>query len=196
MRFTTFLSVISAGLGTATAAPRNLRVTGVSVLGSGCPYGSADVTIAEGNTALDIRLSEYVVRTGPNTMASDWRKNCKLTLNLEYDAGFQFSTLNTAMTGFAHIPSGVEGQCQNTFDFTGAPSQAKYGITLDGERDGRFSLSADPDLVTWSPCGGSTAIFNMNTQCWISPTEKQALIAVDRISSKLTIRVALQWRNC
>ncbi|KAK4032846.1 hypothetical protein C8A01DRAFT_20139 [Parachaetomium inaequale] len=196
MRFITFLSVVSGGLGTALAAPRNLHVKGVSVLGTGCPYGSADVTADPSNTALEIRLSEYVVRTGPGTMASDWRKNCKLTLNLEYDAGFQFSTLNTAITGFAYIPSGAQGQCQNSFSFTGAPGEVNYGINLSGGRDGRFSLSANPDIAAWSPCGGSTAILNMNTQCWISPTEKQALIAVDRISSKLTVHVDLEWRNC
>ncbi|KAK4151134.1 hypothetical protein C8A00DRAFT_36225 [Chaetomidium leptoderma] len=195
MRFTALLSIVSAGLA-AAAAPRNLRVTGVSVLGSGCPYGSADVKADASNTALEIKLSEYVVRTGPNTMASDWRKNCKLTLNLEYDAGFQFSTLNTAIKGFAHIPSGAQGQCQNTFSFTGDSDQVTSGITLGGGRDGAFSLSANPDIAVWSPCGGSTAILNMNTQCWISPTEKQALIAVDRISSKLTVLVDLQWRNC
>jgi hypothetical protein len=99
MRFTTFLSVVS-GLGTAVAAPRNLHVKGVSVLGSGCPYGSADVFANPSNTALEIRLSEYVVRTGPGTMASDWRKNCKLTLNLEYDAGFQYGALERDGTLF------------------------------------------------------------------------------------------------
>ncbi|KAK4120708.1 hypothetical protein N657DRAFT_624883 [Parathielavia appendiculata] len=196
MRITSLLSVTSAGLGTALATPRNLRVRDVSVLGTGCPYGSADVKVDPSNTALDIRLSEYVVRSGPNTMAADWRKNCKLTLNLEYDAGFQFSTLSTSVKGFAYIPSGAQGQCQNTVDFTGSSSQANYGITLKGSYDGPFSLSANPDIVTWSPCGGSTAILNVNTQCWISPTEKKAIIDVDRISSKLTVRVDLQWRNC
>jgi hypothetical protein len=82
------------------------------------------------------------------------------------------------MAGFAYIPSGAHGQCQNTISFTGASSQASYGINLSDGRDGPFSLSANPDIVAWSPCGGSTAILNMNTQCWISPTEKQALIAV------------------
>ena len=30
-----------------------------------------------------------VIQTGPGTKAADWRKNCKLTLNLEFDEGFQ-----------------------------------------------------------------------------------------------------------
>lgn len=159
------------------AAPKNLRVVGVSVLGSGCPYGSAEVKADASNTVFDIRLSEYVVRSGPNTAASEWRKNCKLTLNLQYDEGFQFTTLNTDMHGYAIIPSGVQGRCLNTVDFTGEKGEVEYDLTLEGG-DGPFSLSSRADALAWSPCGGSTAIMNLNTQCWISPPEKRALIAV------------------
>lgn len=75
----------------AAVAPSKLRVVDVSVLGSGCPVGTADVrVVSTKNTAIEIALSDYIVQTGPDTMAADWRKNCKLTLNLEYDAGFQY----------------------------------------------------------------------------------------------------------
>ncbi len=87
------------------------------------------------------------------------------------------------MSGYANIPSGAKGYCSNTIDFTGSSREAKYDISLDGVRDGPFSLSADPDLVLWSPCGGSTAIMNMNTQCSVSPPEKSALIAVSCVLS-------------
>lgn len=71
-------------------APRHFRVIGFSVLGSGCPYGSASVRADPSNTVFDIQLSQYIVQTGPNTMAADWRKNCKLTLNLDYEPGYQY----------------------------------------------------------------------------------------------------------
>ncbi|KAL2120096.1 hypothetical protein VTJ04DRAFT_4122 [Mycothermus thermophilus] len=180
----------------AAVAPKNLKVIGASVLGSGCPYGSADVWADTSNTAIEVRLKDYVVRTGPNTQAADWRKNCKITLNLQYDPGFSLATTTTNLHGYALIPSGVTGQCSTTVDFTGVPGQSEYSVTLKGARSGAFSLQANPDIVQWSPCGGSTAILNINNQCWISPTEKQAIIAVDRISSRLTVRIALEWKQC
>ncbi|KAK3896725.1 hypothetical protein C8A05DRAFT_20358 [Staphylotrichum tortipilum] len=186
---------LALGAPAVAAVPRNVRVVGVSVLGSGCPHGTAEVKADASNTVFDIRLSDYVVQSGPNTMAADWRKNCKLTLNLQYDAGFQFATLAADMSGYAVIPSGAKGQCSNTVDFTGSSSEANYDIALEGGA-GAFSLSANPDLVLWSPCGGSTAILNMNTQCSVSPPEKSALIAVDRITSRLAVRLAIQWRTC
>lgn len=92
-----------------------------------------------------------------------------------------FSTLATDMSGFAQIPEGSRGMCTNTFDFTGISGQTYYSIELPGEREGPFTLSADPDVVSWSPCGVTTAILNMNTQCYISPTRDAALIAVRRL---------------
>lgn len=178
------------------AVPQNVRVVGVSLLGSGCPPRSADVQIDATKTLMEITFSEYIIQTGPGTRASDWRKNCKLTLNLAFDSGFQFSTVTTDMRGFAQIPAGARGQCTNSFDFTGIQGQVNYGISLPGAREGPFNLQANPDIVSWSPCGGTTAIMNMNTQCNISPTQSQALIAVDRISGKITVNVAIEWRQC
>jgi hypothetical protein len=191
-----FLPLATAAPTTLSAVPQQVRVVGVSLLGSGCPAGTADVQIDATKTLMEITFSEYIIQTGPGTRASDWRKNCKLTLNMEFDSGFQFSTLTTDMRGFAQIPAGARGVCTNTFDFTGIQGQVNYAISLVGEREGPFDLKADPDIISWSPCGGSTAIMNMNTQCNISPTRQQALIAVDRISGKITVNIALQWRQC
>lgn len=91
---------------------------------------------------------------------------------------FRFATLATDMQGFAQIPKGSRGLCTNTFDFTGEDGSSVYTVYLPGEREGPFKLSADPDVTSWSQCGGRTSIMNMNTQCYISPTQAQALIAV------------------
>ena len=162
--------------------PSSVKVLGVSLLGTGCPAGSADVQIDGTGTLLEVTFSTYTVETGPGTKAADWRKNCKLTLNLEFDEGFQFATLATDMMGFAQIPKNARGLCTNTFDFTGVSGQTIFSTELKGQREGPFTLHSDADATSWSPCGGTTAIMNMNTQCNISPTREQALIAVCRLS--------------
>jgi len=208
MKFLSLLSVAALAAGVPSTLnhralvaplatpPSTVRVLGVSLLGSGCPAGTADVQIDASKTLMEVTFSEYIIQTGPGTRASDWRKNCKLTINLAYDEGFQFATLATEMRGFAQIPRGSRGTCSNTFDFTGVPGQTVFSISLVGEKEGPFSLKADPDLVSWSPCGGTSNILNLNSQCNISPTQSQALIAVDRISGKITVNVSLDWRKC
>ncbi|KAK3366876.1 hypothetical protein B0T24DRAFT_534397 [Lasiosphaeria ovina] len=192
MRFLATLglcTVVAAGLIVPQNVPQTVRVLGVSLLGSGCPAGSADVQIDGTKTLMEVTFSSYIVQTGPGTMAADWRKNCKLTLNLGFDEGFQFATMATDMTGFAQIPAGSHGTCSNTFDFTGVQGQTAFSTRLDGAREGPFTLHSDTDATSWSQCGGTTAIMNMNTQCNISPTQQQALIAI-------TVNVSVAWRRC
>ena len=89
----------------------------------------------------------------------------------------------TDMLGYAEIPEGARGFCKNTFSFTGQTSaggidKVDFDLALEGHYSGDFDLHADPGVFSWSPCDGSTAILNMNTQCAISPTTQDALIAV------------------
>ncbi|PHH85608.1 hypothetical protein CDD83_171 [Cordyceps sp. RAO-2017] len=198
-----FLAGLAALVGLAAAGPAagdrpsRVKIHGISLLGSGCPAGSADVQIDATGTLFEATFSTYEVQTGPGTQAIDWRKNCKLTLNMEFDHGFQFSVIDTDMIGFAEIPAGARGQCVNTFSFTGTGARhVDYAIKLPGKYSGSFDLQSRPGILSWSPCGGSTAIMNMNTACNISPTHLPALIAVDHISGKLTVKFAVQWRSC
>ncbi|CAI4218826.1 unnamed protein product [Parascedosporium putredinis] len=171
------------------------------LLGTGCPAGTADVQVDATGELFEATFSAYEVLTGPGTKASDWRKNCKLTMNLEFERGFQFSIMATDMIGYAEIPEGAHGSCKNTFSFTGQTSsggidKVDFDLGLDGHYSGDFDLHADPGIFSWSPCDGSTAILNMNTQCAISPTTESALIAVDHLSGKLTVQFRLAWRPC
>ncbi|KYK54391.1 hypothetical protein DCS_06349 [Drechmeria coniospora] len=197
MRFNALLALFLSGTAFAADAPKKVRIRGVSLLGSGCPAGTADVQVDATGSLFEATFSQYEVETGPGTQPIDWRKNCKLTLNMEFDEGFQFTVLDTNMIGFAEIPAGANGQCVNTFSFTGnGLERVDFAIKLPGKYSGRFNLESHPGLTSWSPCGGSTAILNMNTACNISPTNLPALIAVDHISGKLTVKFAVQWRDC
>ncbi|PHH79850.1 hypothetical protein CDD80_3583 [Ophiocordyceps camponoti-rufipedis] len=179
------------------AAPKMVKIHGVSLLGSGCKAGTSDIQIDHTGTLFEATFSDYQIQTGPNTRASDWRRNCKLTINMEYSPGFQFSILKTNMIGFAEIPSGAKGQCVNTFSFTNeADKHVDYAIHLNGHYSGAFDLESRAGMASWSPCGGSTAILNMNTACSLSPTHLPALIAVDHISGKLKVKFAIQWQTC
>jgi hypothetical protein len=97
----------------------------------------------------------------------------------------RFSIIETSMTGFAQIPKKAKGYCDNTFSFTGQRDKIVYPLTLKGPYEGNFDLQTSPGISSWSPCGGSTAILNMNTQCNLSPTDLKASIAVSLILSNI-----------
>lgn len=83
------------------------------------------------------------------------------------------------MYGYAEIPAKVNGKCVNTYSFTGGGSDhVDFTLPLNGPYSGNFDLHSNPGISSYSPCGGSTAILNMNTACAITPTSLPALIAV------------------
>ncbi|ATY67166.1 secreted protein [Cordyceps militaris] len=185
------------GPGKPPGGPQHVRVVGISVLGTGCPKGTADVQVDATGTLFEVTFSAYEVQTGPDTKPADWRKNCKLTINMEFTPGFQFSIVDTDMYGFAEIPAKVNGACVNTYSFTGGGSEhVDFKLPLNGPYSGNFDLHSNPGISSFSPCGGSTAILNMNTACSITPTTLPALIAVDHISGVLTVKFHLEWRPC
>ena len=89
---TLFLGIAAAAPGPLVSRdkPSKVKIHGISLLGTGCPPGSADVQIDATGTLFEATFSAYEVQTGPGTHASDWRKNCKLTMNMEFDSGFQY----------------------------------------------------------------------------------------------------------
>jgi hypothetical protein len=116
-----FTGFAAAGLIAPQAVPESVRILGVSLLGSGCPAGSADVQIDETKTLLEVTFSDYIVQTGPDTKAADWRKNCKLTLNMAFDEGFQYvSTLffsnATILLLYLRVPRSYDGITQVSKD--------------------------------------------------------------------------------
>lgn len=90
--FILFLGLVAAAPGAAISgsAPSKVKIHGISLLGSGCPAGSANIQVDATGTLFEATFSEYEVQTGPGTKASDWRKNCKLTMNMGFDQGFQY----------------------------------------------------------------------------------------------------------
>jgi hypothetical protein len=94
------LATLNAILGVAAAAalqardsPNTVKIRGISLLGSGCPAGTADIQVDATGSLFEATFSKYNVETGPGTSPTDWRKNCKLTINMEFDPGFQYKTL-------------------------------------------------------------------------------------------------------
>jgi uncharacterized protein DUF4360 len=92
------LLTVFAGLAAAVptapvAPPSKVKIHDVSLIGSGCPNEkSAKVLVDATGTLFEASFSNYIIESGPGKGASDWRKNCRLSINLEFDAGYQYAS--------------------------------------------------------------------------------------------------------
>jgi hypothetical protein len=85
-------AVISPGkraLSATPPAPSDIKIVNVTAIGSGCPAGHAYVNVDATRTIFDIAFDEYIVTAGPGSSASDSRKNCRISINLQFPSGYQ-----------------------------------------------------------------------------------------------------------
>jgi hypothetical protein len=175
--------------------PAFVRVKTVKANGSGCPTGSAEITLDEATNSFTVSYSDFYTETPGRP--KDRRKNCKIDINMEFEEGWQFSVLDTSTRGFAEIPRGVTGTCQNDFSFSQNPGKVVSARkALRGKWDGPFNLDAPVNIISWSRCGDHTGILELNSQCWLPRTQKEASIVVDSVSGSLDVIVAYQFRRC
>lgn len=93
MKLFTFISTLALAAAVPLEAvapdPSTVHIVGISAIGSGCPAGHAFATVDSTGTIFDVAFDQYVVEVGPGSTASDARKNCRVSLNIEFPQGLQ-----------------------------------------------------------------------------------------------------------
>jgi hypothetical protein len=97
----------------------------VSTGGTGCPQGSVGSTFSVDKSTVTLIYDQYVASIGPGIALTEQRKNCQLTLKLEYPGGFQYSILSADYRGYANIEKGVTGTLKSNYYFSGQAPQVR-----------------------------------------------------------------------
>lgn len=182
----------------AVAKAGDVRIISISAIGSGCPAGHAFATVDSTGTIFDVAFDQYVVEVGPGSSAADARKNCRVSLNLEFPQGLQMSIVDTTFSGYAGLASGQTGTCRAAYSFSGGSGSVAAQKTIRGPVETNYEMNEKVDLITWSLCGDSTAILNVNSEVRISPTSssQKGLMTVDSFDGRLHVVFQANWRSC
>jgi hypothetical protein len=165
--------------------------------GTGCPAGSASVSLSPDNKAISMLFDQYVVEAG-GARAFD-RKNCNIAVPVHVPQGMSVSVFAIDYRGFTGLPAGARAQLgvdyflannargvRSTKTFTGPLSQ-DY-LTSD-----RLGMQA----IVWSGCGVDT-ILRANTTMLVQSNARreQAMATVDSADISAGLVYYLQWRSC
>ncbi|KAK3380750.1 hypothetical protein B0T24DRAFT_697459 [Lasiosphaeria ovina] len=174
-------------------APSTIKILNVTAIGSGCPVGHAFVNVDATGTIFDVAFDQYVVTVGPGSSASDSRKNCRVSINLSFPAGYQFSIIETRFQGYASLADGQTGVCRAGYTFSGDSSQeVVFQKNLVAPYDDNYNLLAGVGVESFSKCG-TTAILNVNSEVRITPITSPSKGAMT-VSIPQTVQ--LKWRRC
>lgn len=135
----------------------------VTVNGSGCPAGDADVETS--GREFTIGYHTFLARAGSGSSPLDQRKNCQVSLRVSVPRGFTYGLAGTTYEGYAHLQNGATGLSRISTYVQGTSPTAAVSRTFIGPVSGAWQLRYRPAAgeVQWVPCGEQRNI-NVNAE--------------------------------
>jgi hypothetical protein len=165
--------------------------------GTGCPDGSASVTLSPDQKSLSIIFDEYFVEAGGATNKSFDRKSCNIAIPVHVPQGLSVSILNIDYRGYNNIPSGAKTTFSVEYFFAGAKGPT-FNKNFNGPLDDDYLINnkLQASALVWSACGADV---NLRTNSSIrvqTKQNKEALATVDSQDVSAAIVYQLQWKSC
>lgn len=159
----------TATLMTAAFAAPKVEIVGAGYGGSGCPEGSANVTVSPDGQELTILFDKFIA-LGNNSRES--RKSCNLSIPIKVPQGFQISLYDADYRGY--VAPFTTGQLRAEYFFAGQRGPV-VSRQFSGEMNYNVRDSLESVANVWSPCGDS---LNMRVNAGMSASG-QGIATVD-----------------
>ena len=165
--------------------------------GTGCPDGSASVTLSPDAKSLSIIFDEYYVEVGGATNKSLERKSCNIAIPVHVPQGLSVSVLTVDYRGYNSLPTGAKSTFAVEYFFAGVQGP-KFNKTFNGALDKDYLITnkLQATALVWSACGADV---NLRTNSSIrvqTKQNKEALATVDSEDISAAIKYQLQWKKC
>ena len=178
------------------AHAQNIQLGQPAYGGTGCPAGSASVTLSPDQAALSILFDSYVVEAGGSRRVD--RKSCNISVPVHVPQGYSVAIFQVDYRGFNSLPRGATSRLESEYFWAGSrgprSSKAFAGPLNDSYiTSDRLMASA----VIWTPCGQSVNL-RVNTSMMAQTNYRgdQALATVDSADISSGLIYHLQWRRC
>lgn len=176
----------------------DILLTGASYGGTGCPQGTASVTLSPDQKTMSVLFDSYVAQAGSSVGKSLDRKTCNLAVSVKIPQGFSVSIFKVDYRGFASIPYGAEGKFSVEYFFAGQRGPL-YTKTFGGGYNNDYLLNNQlaASALVWSACGANTNLrINSSMLAKTNAAYEDAYASVDSIDLSSGLIYHLQWRSC
>jgi hypothetical protein len=173
-----------------------------TVNGSGCPAGTAAVAVSPDNTAFTVTYSQYIAQVGIGAAATDFRKNCQLSLVVHVPQGFTYAIAKADYRGFASLARGASSTSRANYYFQGDSQNTSRSHSYSGPFEDSWQATDETDTaqLVYAPCG-ALRNFNINTELRVSAgtsdTKKTtSFMTMDSVDGSLTTIYHFHWLHC
>jgi hypothetical protein len=192
------IAALLAGSVVATAAHADDIALGTPGYGgTGCPDGSASVTLSPDQKSLSILFDNYVVEAGGSTNKAFDRKSCNIAIPVHVPQGLSVSVIAIDYRGYNNIPTGGKTTFNVEYFFAGMQGPT-FSKSFNGPLDKDYLIQNQltAQSMVWSKCGADVNL-RTNSSIRVQTTKnKEALATVDSQDVNAAIIYALQWKKC
>jgi len=184
--------------------PSQVTIRSVRWNGSGCPSNGVQTIINPDATIITLLFNNYTASVGQGISRAEARKNCQVSLDLQYPTGYQYSVADVTIRGYIDIDAGVTATVQSRYYFQGMAGGrdaiSKYDI--NGPFHNSFSKSdgVPVESLVWSPCGAvAAAQINNDIRLVANRQGAGGAATVDSLDAKFTQKhafdYAVRWKR-
>ena len=182
--FVATATLMAASVAPALAQPK-VRIVGARYGGSGCPDGTARVTVSPDGQELSILFDEFIANAAGKP--KERRKSCNLAIPVQVPPGFQVSVYKFDYRGY--VAPATTGRLSAEYFFAGKRGP-KIVRRIRGEKD--YVASDRIGTLVWSACGDKV---NMRVNTALSARGKD-VATLDSVDVSHALRYQLRYRKC
>lgn len=193
------LSVLFVAGSLSAQAQGGLRLGQPAYGGTGCPGGTASVTLSPDETALSILFDAYLAEAGGVTGKSVDRKSCNISVPVQVPNGYSVAIFQVDYRGFNLIPAAGAYTRMDTEYFWAGARGPRFARVYSGPMTDNFTLSDGlvAQTMVWTPCGASVNLrVNSSVMAQTNRRQDQTMITVDSADLSSGLVYHLQWRRC
>jgi hypothetical protein len=166
--------------------------------GTGCPAGTASVTLSPDRKAISLLFDAYTLEVGRPTSRTIDRKSCNITVPVHVPQGMSVAIFQVDYRGFNSLPGGAYSRFDAEYFWAGSQGP-RFTRTFNGPTEDNYLIRngiAATSLI-WSPCGASVNL-RANTSMMLKTNTylASAMSTVDTADIAGGLIYHIQWRQC
>jgi hypothetical protein len=163
--------------------------------GTGCPAGSASVSLSPDQDEISIMFDQFVAEAGGRAVD---RKACELSVPIHIPQGYSATVIQTDFRGFNLVSRGGMNRLNTEYFWAGQRGPAYSNMYRGPQNEDYFATNGVvASGVVWTPCGMST---NLRIRATIMTQTnrqlEQSMMTVDSADITGGLIYHVQWRRC
>lgn len=166
--------------------------------GTGCPAGSASVTLSPDANEISVLFDQFVAEAGAHNGKRTDRKACDLSIPIHIPQGYSATVVQTDFRGFSLAPRGGMNRL-NTEYFWASSRGPVYSDVFSGPHNEDYFTTNGviASGVVWTPCGMSTNLrIRATAMTQTNSRLEQSMMTVDSADVSAGLIYHVQWKRC